>query len=65
MLGLADRTLLAPTARYQTEQELIDEVSIISHYTSNNSISEVMSWPSNWRRGVWDSFIERMKKKDQ
>jgi hypothetical protein len=63
MLGLADRTILAPNAYYESEKDLMKEVSIISAHLENNSVSEVMSWPSSWRRMMWDLHIERMKQR--
>ena len=62
MLGLADRICLVPNSHYESEKELMQEVSLVSHYTNNNSVSEVMSWPSSWRRMQWDFFIERTKR---
>ena len=62
MLGLADRICLVPNSHYESEKEFMQEVSLVSHYTNNNSVSEVMSWPSSWRRMQWDFFIERNKR---
>lgn len=62
MLGLADRICLVPNSYYESEKDLMQEVSIVSTHTNNNSVSEVMSWPSSWRRMQWDFFIERNKR---
>ncbi len=62
MLGLADRVILVPNSYYASEKDLMKEVSLVSHYTNNNSLSEVMSWPSSWRRMQWDFLLERNKR---
>jgi hypothetical protein len=61
MLGLADRRGLVPIAGYE-EEELLKEVGIISACLDNNSVSEVMSWPSSWRKIMWEQYLERIKK---
>jgi hypothetical protein len=63
MHGLADRICLVPNSYFRNERELMEEVTVISTHTENNSISEVMSWPSHWRRMQWDFLIERRKEK--
>jgi len=62
MLGLADRICLVPNSHYESEKQFMKEVSIVSAYTENNPISEVMSWPSSWRRMMWDFYLERNKR---